>query len=148
MAPGPDAVLGLDPLEFGADQLALTGSDDGRQSVLIPSNSGLISWRKGPDMDNTQIGLNPLEFGADQLAYCLDAPSYIAVLIPSNSGLISWPPRSALTAARTVLIPPNSGLISWPAPLPRVTGHKGLNPLEFGADQLASVERGACNLAS
>ena len=57
----------LNPLEFGADQLALGGA--GQETwVLIPSNSGLISWLTETVRVASRYRLNPLEFGADQLA--------------------------------------------------------------------------------
>ena len=81
----------LNPLEFGADQLAdgLLYTDMLR--VLIPSNSGLISWPSLGTQPSGAQRLNPLEFGADQLALP-SAPGGVnkKVLIPSNSGLISW----------------------------------------------------------
>ena len=58
----------VNPLEFGADQLA-TGNDVRfGAKVLIPSNSGLISWRLLAVCQPCALSLNPLEFGADQLA--------------------------------------------------------------------------------
>ena len=59
--------MSLNPLEFGADQLACERAVAAVLAVLIPSNSGLISWLAAA----YGAGINQ-------------------VLIPSNSGLISW----------------------------------------------------------
>ena len=60
---------GLNPLEFGADQLAPPHMWADQPTVLIPSNSGLISWPSTWTNRCAQVSLNPLEFGADQLAH-------------------------------------------------------------------------------
>ena len=83
--------------------------------VLIPSNSGLISWPLTSD--------------------CRADPG--RVLIPSNSGLISWPCLRHTPICEIVLIPSNSGLISWLRECGQMAQTLRLNPLEFGADQLA-----------
>ena len=85
-----------------------------KKNVLIPSNSGLISWLMLGAASGYGFGLNPLEFGADQLVGQKKNKDLELCLNPLEFGadqLARWWEKGAAV--------------------------EGLNPLEFGADQLA-----------